>query len=602
MRLLGSTLFLFAPINALALQVPFVGSPFSHMTVHSFDKVSIPASTQGAQAAASRGTHTCKNDVCCSVTIVERNGVPVEEYLLHPSCEEVRTKVMKSTDDKQNCKNGYFRHVAGRYAWTDTSGTAHSSNRCDPKPPDFPGIGGGIVPNPVSNSTITADSLKGLDVQSTTDQAKMVDMFKSICVEGTCVPEDAAQMIVQSDPQKAYDLLSAMSSGDETKAVELAQNFQLDQQVIDENMGEIESIDTGEEKISSGAERNVRTSPCGYGGSWSDGLANAESGCGSNPDTFKNCGTGKGACGELQFQDTTYKGYLDEYQKGTGDTSCAGTTARDTACAVKITDYHYDQWLETSNGRACVESLQSKAACVRGQHWFGAGGLNDALKLYNQDPNQPAKGICQTSAYQSCGKGNMSLDGLSISDMFKKLDGQMGGSGGTPVYRIPGPNQDIQTRSVGGGALLKDTQPQVVRVADNSGNSGWGSSGFSLPLGMNLGSSLMSPFQNLFQPTYKPPTQTQQSPPLPAPTLALTVQPQVVVRGNPISVSWTSSGMSGSAPCTVSSNGAPFGTGNTGAMSTSTNASSTPTIVFRLLCQAATNGQVLQQSTSVLLQ
>ncbi len=144
-------------------------------------------------------------------------------------------------------------------------------------------------------------------------------------------------------------------------------------------------------------------------------------------------------------------------------------------------------------------------------------------------------------------------------------------------------------------------------------NNPWGNNGLgggfggqnmnSMMTQMMMGNMMRASTQQLQQQAQQRAQQEQQTPPALAASLTLNVQPTLVKRGNPISVSWTSVSMSTASPCTVTQSGTTIGRGNTGSVTVSTTASSTPgSVLFRLVCQAAGNNQVFEKNTTVVVQ
>ncbi len=86
----------------------------------------------------------------------------------------------------------------------------------------------------------------------------------------------------------------------------------------------------------------------------------------------------------------------------------------------------------------------------------------------------------------------------------------------------------------------------------------------------------------------------------PQPQASIIVQPKQVTRGNPIVVSWTSVGMSTSAPCRVTQNGTSLATGNSGSKIIQTTALPPGTLTFVLTCSAS--GKEVKQSASASVQ
>lgn len=607
-RILLISAALAVPLSASALKVPFVGSPFAHMSVLPLDGSSVSVQSQTA-AAANPG----EKDICYSVSIKEVSGSPQETYSQWPDdgCETLRKKY---ASDKAACQNAAFRDVVGDYSYTDTAGNVYQGRRCDHLPGSSSSATAGTS---VSFNTsalesqaasIDADALHQLNPQNTADQAKMVDMYKALNV-----PEATAQTMVSSNPQGAYNFLDALSSGDQTRIEQSAKEFQLNPSTVASPGGQVEpgsetgSTDTSGSKQSGASSQNQ----CGLDG-WADGLARAESDCGRNPNTNKNCGTGKGGCGVLQIIPSTYNSYLQEYQNGTGDMSCAGTNAQNSACSIKIVNYHSDQWLQSSGGQNCTSAGLTQSQCVYGAHWMGEGGVKAAVELYKADPNGPATALCSSAAYQNCSKGNMSLSGLTMKDMFQALDSRTGGGGGPSV---PPP---VVAAGSGGAPSAPASNIKYVNVVETrapssasggGGNNAFGSNSMQQMMQLMMMQNMMASMTQRQQAVQQAATQQQaqqqaaQQAATPPPTLTLTAQPSSLTRGNPITVSWNSTGMSTTPPCTVTQNGTQIGQGNAGAVSVATASTTVPgTIIFRLGCQAASNGQVFQQNATVLLQ
>ncbi len=92
---------------------------------------------------------------------------------------------------------------------------------------------------------------------------------------------------------------------------------------------------------------------------------------------------------------------------------------------------------------------------------------------------------------------------------------------------------------------------------------------------------------------------TQTAAPKVPPVATIVAQPLSVVRGNPVTVSWSSVGMSAITPCVVRLNETVLGTKNAGTKHVATTASTARgTMTFRLQC-ITLGGQTVQKSVSV---
>lgn len=333
---------------------------------------------------------------------------------------------------------------------------------------------------------------------------------------------------------------------------------------------------------------------CGIEGT-SGNIMYAESGCG-----VQNWNPKSNVSGPYHFLCSTWNTYAQQCSsRYVDDGNCSNGYRDDTMISTNVMNC-MDNNFTQKYGDRCTQAGVSINSCLYAIHVNGEPTFKNMLPILESDPNQSAGSLCG-SIIRSDGCSNnftQSMRNGSLQNLFAEYDRRLGGTG----TFVPGPT------IAGATPLNNNNQPQIVYVSQpsiSSGSNGLGSMFNNPMLGYGLGSSLMSPFQNLFRPANAFPyhRQVAATPPPPAPTLTLTVQPQTLVRGNPITVSWTSSGMSATAPCAVAQNGTTIGQGNAGATTVSTNATSTLSIVvFRLVCQAATNGQVFQQSASVLLQ
>jgi len=336
-------------------------------------------------------------------------------------------------------------------------------------------------------------------------------------------------------------------------------------------------------------------------GDYYSGICNMESRCGqiATPANRNYCD----AQGPGQYICDTWAKYANE----SGHSDLADPSNRFKADAVKIVtnDWYKNIW-EPQNAGSCTAANLDLNTCSYFFHWNG--NMNFVNALPSLDPNASVSTICGSGGLLSSCQSNPSLvyqdsktkqNYYTVGDMVQNISKNVGGTG----TFVPGPSVAAKPVAQPLSDIVENGYTASPSIS--SGSGGFGSMFNNPMLGYGLGSSLMSPFQNLFKPANASPYQTTQTTaaPPPAPTLSLTVQPLSVVRGNSITVSWTSSGMSLSAPCTVTQNGTRIGQGNAGAITAPTSASSTAaSIVFRLLCQASSNGQLFQQSSTALFQ
>ncbi len=636
--LLGFFLVLLMPAGVFALAVPFVGSPFAHMTIPFFEPASYSSPSAQSAAASSVSSPPGKNDICYSVAIKEFNGNPIETYSQSPDdgCETLRKKY---PSDKAACQSGGFRDVAGDYAYTDSLGKVYQGNRCD----HLPGESSGGAPV-AGLQGITPDMVSTIgDPTSAEGQAKMVDMYKSICVDGTCVPQDAAQTIVQSDPQKAFDLLSAMSTDDQTQAVQIAKDFNLDPNVVDSNMNQIEP--TGD---APGNTTNENSSKAPFNQqSFNDQI---------NSITASDCDPAKIDCSKFQqsmratfgaecgnvpncardstrdvfgsFQQTTdnynrgIQAYADSCDQSTE--ACQSVTATctngaadrmthicSTAAAVGI-HAPVEATIQSSTSDPSREAAAHMLYQIAPGQWM-AGQVND-LSYPLSDASRNA--LCNNKVCLSPGAtGNDAVDGLLTRPNMQQGI-YMASNGGTPGYVIASSNTG--TMNSGGGAPTPLT-PAVytpnngspfVQTGATTNTSTYSSGNASSPFGSNSMQQMMQMMmmQNMMasmqqrQQALQQSAAQQQAQQMPPPTLSLNVQPLVVKRGTPVFVSWSASGASQSTPCTITYNNYLLGKGNTGSTTFNTSTSTPNSVVFNLACLGADNIQVAQQSATVVVQ
>ena len=194
----------------------------------------------------------------------------------------------------------------------------------------------------------------------------------------------------------------------------------------------------------------------------------------------------------------------------------------------------------------------------------------------------------------------------SGGDLNKIFQTQSNPQQGAQIQQPPaqggqsGTQSSTQTGSAnpsGGSTYNALTPPSAVKSESSSGGGLFSGGGITSILG-----SLLGPLFSLFGGSHSsssspPPPQ----PPLPPPLATLSALPSSVTRGQSITLTWTSSGVSEVSPCSLNQDGQQIAQGNTGSTTVQTSATSPNLIIFALQCQGQ-NGGSLQQSASVTVQ
>lgn len=583
------------PLWVSAFTVPFVGSPFSRMTVFPFEGPPTPA-VSSQSAAATTAPHPGVTDICYSVSIKEVNGTHVETYSEHPDdgCETLRKKY---ATDKAACQNGSFRDVVGDYSYTDYAGKVYQGNRCD----HLPGSPSSVPTIPASVAGITPEMMNTISDPSSADgQAKMVEMYKSICVDGTCVPEDAAKTIVESDPQKAHDLLQAMSTGDRGQAEEINKEFHLDQNAIEENMNQIESPGDAP-SASDQPAKGERSSVCGFSGI-ADKMMLPESGCGENNGKGRNQGP-------LQFSCETWSSYANE----TGHAEWSDCSNRmDPQKSALVTNEMGGKY-ESRYSARCTAAGVSMDSCNMAIHAWGEPQFKKMLNTLETNPSAAATSwcggdTCANKAYLNKYNPDGTVKGVFASlDQFMACGWSCNSSGvvtpgkylgSTDSAGLSGPA--VAKSAVGIGTNADPYQYPASPVSQASNPFGTNSMQQMQQLMMlqNMMASMSQRQAAVQQEAAR--QQAKQAPP--PPTLSLTARPQMVKRGEPIAVSWTTSGTSQSTLCTVTQNSFLLEKGNVGSQTFPTSTSTPNSIVFTLACADEGGKPVPPQSVTVIVQ
>ena len=532
-------------------------------------------------------TNVGTSDVCYDETVSIQNG----------ALSEVPTKGANFSACEKvvgTCVDAQKKQLAGILTYADAQGS-HRVSRCSPQ-------AGRYTP---ANVNITPSAFKNLDPQSPTGQAKMTSMYQDLGV-----PQEQAQSLVQNNSQQAYDLLNNIANGNTSAAQEIGQQLNLDSGVL-ENIGQVQPIDlSAENPTAIGTQVLLAQSP-------SDQIRSvAASVCSSQ--NIQSCG---------QFQNNMVSTFNAECG---GVPNCARAGSNVVGSFQQIPE-NYEQGL-SAYLNACDPSTDScqavQSTCVNGAadravnlcSSAAAVGKNMSVeRLIQSSYSDPQQQVAAHMLYQiapgqfDAGAVNniqtYTLNSASVSALCNGTMGQVclapGVTGGQAVSAL-GTLKNIQQGSVLTNTWVQIPGPAVASggaqnttASISSGPSIFGAS-YS-PLSNMFGSLLFNPFSNLtnslaLNRSYQQQQASQTVPPPPTPTLSLSAQPSSVQHGQPISVSWTSSGMSTSAPCTVAQNGTTIGTGNAGA--TSTTPANAGTLVFRLVCQGATNGQVYEKSAT----
>jgi hypothetical protein len=589
-------------------------------------------------AQQSTGAKACVNDVCCSARVYLTPKAEVAETYTqgqnYAACEaeENRLKAVTPAQQLALCKsNANFKSLAGTYSYDNGESGVQAGSRCDQKKDGIPTVAGSSL------GSLTPSTLPSVGASGSTH----ADALTNTLTREASVDSDTAKSEVanlnSADPEVSQ-------SAAKTIAQQLHDAGYSDQDInqILKNQGPadtgtISNPDSATADNAGGTSaqnpNNTPSAPstapqsgaaqlqCGVTDSnyqMAAYFAHAESSCGQDPRTNSNCRPDSGVCGPLQFTSGTWHDVLQQYEQTTGDYSCHNVSAEDVNCSMKVGAWNINNVVVPKIQDQCQTAGYTITSCAYTCHVFGMTGCGKVLSaLPNMDQNADARSLCGGVLSTAACNDNKGLfyahnaDGsinysqpLSVRGMMQNMDRVMGVSGAVipqmgggfaallpgTVYQNPGSNPNYT-----------QSGPQNTTAVMTNGFGGLGgNSGLSgLLLTQFLGSfsSLNSLLQRNAATVQQ---QASQQASQPAPSVTLSVTPPTVARGNPISVAWNSIGVSN---CSITQNGAAIATGNSGSRSVATNASTTPgTMIFRILCTAPSNGQVVQQSSSVTVQ
>jgi hypothetical protein len=695
-RILLIVAALAAPVSVFALEAPFVGSPFAHMTVPLFEDASLPnPSAQEAAVAAALPAGT-KAEKCAGES--EEHGdvnkcfkgntnICEDENITIVGSEIVdKFKCLCKTDDdvkKAGCGQGQIHgsvtFMIGETAKTvskcDKSaqsslqqlqkscsavpggkcvpvGDSNAAKLANPKFPNACNGGGAFATDNQCNvdnlgtqrSDPTHPSCYG---RTADDTLKMLDNLPKGTLSGTVPVSEGTNDLqtleqCKNDPSnckldkiyqavkdnadnpndvqlKCLGILSDPSYNQTIKDacernggqfVDLpgkAGNWHSNdagyQQVLKdigqfENPGTAPGGDFGGGGNEQGNESKALPTKCGIEGI-SGNIMYAESGCGAQNSNPKSS-----VSGPYHFLCSTWNTYASRCNaQYIDDSSCSNGYRDDNIISTRVMDCMNSNFTQTYGDR-CTQAGVSANACLYAIHVNGEPTFKNMLSALESDPNQSAGSLCG-SIIRSDGCSNnftQSMRSGSLQNLFAEYDKRLGGSGSfVPPVAVAQRGGDY-----GGGSDTFSTTQLESHPSISSGNSFGSNNMMQQMMQMMMLQNLMATMQQRQQALQQAAQQQAQShtqQQAVQPTATLTVQPQVATRGNPFSVSWTSSGMSTNAPCIVTKNGNTIGQGNTGSIAVPTSATSTATsIIFRLVCQAAGNGQIYQQSSTALLQ
>lgn len=494
-------------------------------------------------------------DACLSENISRRDGKVVftpSKPRTYNLCVESQCTYAKEKAQQCWCGRETFEIAPGKMSKLDIS-------RCDPNLSKLVSSAVGSTAADVSNLFSERDAAK-LVAQNipVNDTATLSAVLRGVGIEG------ATEDIVRQNPQAAYDLLQGIASGDESAAQKAADRLGLnadlsDAKTLQGKLGQALQDNISPEKLFAtpytfsqvpDAMSEIERAKCA--------IAKIESGsCGGNYGTIGPwTRRGNRAFGKYQVMDFNVPSWSSR------------------SCGYALTPYAF------LNDPACQEKVFEN---VYGGYVSSCGSYEGAA----------SKWFSNSCTVRSGGDGWLSIPGY-----VRKF---------AAVFGSPLPSSIVSTYAPAGfaGSPFSNVTPY-----EDASYGGYGVSPFSIASGYAppagyapAGYGHPAPLP----PAPPPPlagASTDTASPAPNPPAApqavatIVVQPKSVVRGNPITVSWTSVGMNAAGSCEVRLGGSVIAQGSGGSKIVPTGpATPVGTMTFTLKC-IALSGQQVEQSAS----
>lgn len=486
-------------------------------------------------------------DVCLSEKISIKDGKTIFTTSKPPTydwCVQKQCTYAKEKAQQCWCGRETFDSALGRLSKIDIS-------RCDPNLSKLVSTVVGGSSTDVSRLFSQEDVVKivaqGIPLN---DTATLSAVLRGVGIEG------ATEDVVKSNPQAAYDLLQGIANGDQSAAQEAAGRLGLnadlsDAKTLQGKLGQALQDNVSPEQLFSTQYTFPEVPDTGV----SDierakcAIAKIESGsCGGNYNTVgPQTRRGNRAFGKYQ-----------------------------------VMDFNVPSWTSRSCGRALTPySFLADPDCQEKVFENVFGGYVSSCGSYEGAASKWFSGSCTV---RNGGDG-----WLSISGYVQKFSASFASATPSGISSIYAPTGSM-------GSPFAQVSPVSL---GNSASMGYTTGGYvpsysSQPVSYQASLSPVPPMSSGLSAS---PTNTA-TPAAVQPVATIIAQPMSVVRGNPITVSWSSVGMSLNFPCEVRAGPTVVGQGNGGSKIVPTGpATPLGTMTFTLTCTAQ-SGREVQQSAS----
>ena len=461
------------------------------------------------------------------------------------------------------------------------------------------------------------------------------------------VSSDDAQKVVTADAangtSNAQDLLKAFSSGDSSQIAQAASTagITLNQDTIknissltpSQISNNVSSLYTPAQQTTASAisstfsQSDQAAPPSTRGGQYASmfnqletqynlpsgylaSVAKIESG--GNPNI---CASGSSACGMFQYTSGTWAVDSQRYNAAVNGVNAPldPSLRFDATTEANVTAYtasYYQSTYANTIANATAAGMDPNAA-LYSLHNLGTSGGQAFMNAYAQNPNQSVAGVVSQSAINGnpglYGNGSISL-AQAQQNMLKLMGGNVNFTAAAQPANVQSPF--TVTSGLGGGQTYYTAtgQSPFANVSPIYSTPGLGSSSFA-PASMQYTQApapyatapVTQPYAGTPVSTQTPVLGGQSSGQSGTPVDQIIAQPKTVSKGSPITVSWSSVGMSTASPCTVLENGSMISSSMNEGFQIVT-ASTTGTVAFSLSCTAQTTGSIVTGSASVTVQ
>lgn len=551
---------LFAVPAILFAQAAYTGPTYSDgspkCSIDKSETITIEATQENATGAIMG-----KNDKCVSETV----SISADGKITFAAASSTRAKISTACSKRDNC----VPMNCGILTIKLLGGKTISVNKCDPdaKKKIEAAVGAGGLKTHAFQA-VTNTAVDRLNFKNEADRTQTEQVLKSFGV-----PEEQAKTMIANKPEETKDLLRAFAAGDKEKIETAATNagVTLNSDVVNKavsmsDMSRTNSMsaifDANEKRMFGATVTGLDT---GQGTGVMAGVTDMDRAkCAISKIESGSCGGNYGTVGPL-----TKKG-----QRAYG--------------RYQVMDFNIPSWTRG----ACGQSL------TPGQYLADGECQEKVFEKYFM------------SGVQKCG----SYEGAALRWFSGKCYDTGGNDGWTSTtkylqkFSSTFGNDTMpfgaQARPyLGGGSPFAQVNP-TYGLYTTTGTIGYPTSYGSPMAGYTPVMNPTTISSGAVPPTGVTPTQTApvaQTPPPPPPAASIITQPKDPLKGDPITISWSTVGMKTDALCQVTVGGGFFAQGNEGTrvFQTKTLNAST-TVLFELKCTSL-SGQVVQKQASVLL-